>query len=301
MDPKMLTQMVAFLSQKAITPELAHMLRPWEMVLGGLVLPVLSELDPKVKESPKFEALMKKYDREAVEAFFTEKVVEKIVPTVVEKIKEVPTVVEKLVPVDGGRTPTLHEPMEAGGKFRRLKGSVNKIARKKHGLTPAARDAINRWWNANQKLTDPGDCQPVVDEINRTNSLALSPSQVGGWVSLLCRFVTKMGDDQRATQLASMARRALFTVVPQYSDHLLAEIRANHAAQLQDKAVRKVAKAKMAAEVQRNLGTAPQPTVPPTVSRLDAAPTAPAVEELVQDAPASVEPAGINLGDITFG
>jgi hypothetical protein len=53
MDAKILAEVVTAVSAKTLTPEHAHMLKPWEMVFGGLVLPMLAEMDESIKASPK--------------------------------------------------------------------------------------------------------------------------------------------------------------------------------------------------------------------------------------------------------
>jgi len=254
MDSKLITEVVAALSQKTLTVEHAHMLKPWEMVLGGLVLPMLAEEDPSVKGTPVYAALTTRYSKEAVEQMFSLHEVEKIVEREVEKIVTVE------VPVAGapgqtivvsGRTPTLHSTVKEEGKFRRLKKTINKVARKKHGLNSNARDAMNTWWNQNQRLTNTGDCKPVVDTINAVSGTCLSPSQFGGWISLLTRMVTddlKAGTSKRSSRIASMKKRGFFTVEPMFSDRLVNEITDNYDAQRREDDIRAQTKAQMKAE-----------------------------------------------------
>ena len=95
-----LNDAVSVITPLVLTAEHAHMKGPWQMIMGGLILPEIVRLDPKVlDENPTYRELLEQYDRKKVEAFFTEKKVEveKIVEKVV--IKEVPGATTVTVPV----------------------------------------------------------------------------------------------------------------------------------------------------------------------------------------------------------
>jgi hypothetical protein len=246
MDAKVISEIVAALTERVATVEHSHMLKPWEMVFGGLVLPMLAEADESVKADPRYAELTAKYDRAAIEAFFAEKIVEKVkVERVVEK-----EVVTKIVGGAGmTRMPTLHQTVEEGGKFRRLKDKVAKIARKVNDIPPDGRDAINQWWNTNQRLTDSGDCQPIADFINRNNPSIqpLSAAQVSGWLSWLCRLALKTEAD-RTDYIQKSVQRGKFSVVPWFRPNFITEIANNKAKQAEDRRIAAEAKAKMKKE-----------------------------------------------------
>jgi hypothetical protein len=179
----------------------------------------------------------------------------------VEKIVEKPVETVKVVTVKVGggtdRAPTLHETVEEGGKFRRLKGKVAKVARKENDIPPEGRDAIHVWWNANQKLADNGDCQPIADAINKVSGIKpLSAAQVAGWMSWLCVLALKVKADQ-----TDYIKRAIgfgkFTIAPEFSDRFVVRISNNKAKQAADRALALKAKNKMAAEVSARLEAIP--------------------------------------------
>jgi len=322
MDTKLIQEVVAALSKASLTPEHAHMLKPWEMVFGGLLLPVMAESDPKVKEDKRYAKLTAKYSKEKVEAFFAVREVEvKVEVPGPEKVVEVEVIKEvagQTVVVNGGRTPTLHSPVKMEGKFRRLKDKVAKVARKKHSLTKEARDAMNIWWNGNQRLTDTGDCQPVVDAINAKHGTDLSPSQFGGWISLLTRFVTKYSKAERIIRLASMEKRGFFTVMPEYTDAFTVAIMDNWEAERREEDIRAKAKKQMRDEAGGATASTVQPSTPAATPASQGAPQAagqapapeaptveptPVIETEQTAAPEEAAPLAtdIDLGDIAFG
>lgn len=258
MDTKVISDVVATLTERVITPEHSHMMKPWEMVFGGLVLPLMAELDESIKDDPQYAELTTRYDRKAIEEFFAEKVVEKVK---VEKVVE-RQIVEKIVGGAGmTRMPTLHGTVKKGGKFRRLKDTVGKVSRKVNDIPPEGRDAINLWWNTNQKLMDGGDCQPIADEINKFSGIApLSAAQVSGWISWLCRLALKTEDD-RADYMQRAMKLGKFTVVPWFTPQLIIEVANNKIKQAEDRRLAAEAKAKMKAERDAALATTPVATV----------------------------------------
>jgi len=251
MDVKDLSDMVALLTERTVTPEYLHMLKPWEMVLGGLVLPLMAEMDDTLKSDPQYAELTARYDPAAVGAFFAEKIVEKVR---VEKVVE-QQIVEKIVNAGTpNRTPTLHGTVKTGDKFRRLKDNVDKKKRKVVDIPPEGRDAINLWWNSNQKLCDMGDCQPIADQINKASAVTLSAAQVSGWLSWLCRLALKTEAD-RADYFQRAFRLGKFTVIPQFGTRFVQEIANNKIKQAEDRRIAAEAKARMKAEREAALKT----------------------------------------------
>jgi len=247
MDSKLLTDVIAFITEKVATVERSHMLKPWEMVFGGLVLPLLAEMDESIKDDPQYAEVVARYGKDEVEKFFAPKTetVEKVRVERVETVK----VIEKIIGGAGmTRMPTLHATVKDGGKFRRLKETVAKASNKKNDIPPSGLDAINIWWNRNQKLTAAGDCQPVADEINGWNvCLPLSAAQVSGWFSWLCQLATKMEPD-RNSYIVKALGRGKFTVVPVFSYRFREEIANNRLAKKQDREVAARARKQMEAE-----------------------------------------------------
>jgi hypothetical protein len=263
MDAKVIAEVVAALSARTLTPEHSHMLKPWEMVFGGLVLPLLAELDESVKGSPKYGELIARYSKGNVEKFFkvreVERIVEKIVEKPVEKIveKQVERIVEKFIKVGSERTPTLHETVEAGGKFRRLKTTVAKVSRKKIDLPSDALDSINMWWNANQKMADDGVCQMLSEVINKqSNATPLSAAQVAGWVSWLCNLALK-DVTERDKYIASARKSGKFKVAPSFTPALIKVIDENKAEQAENRKIALAARKQMEAEVKSKLQALP--------------------------------------------
>jgi len=267
MDTKVIAEVVAALSARTLTTEQSHMLKPWEMVFGGLVLPLLAELDESVKKDPKYDELIARYSKESIEKFFkvreVEKIVEKqvevekIVMVEVEVEKQVEKIVEKYVKVGSERAPTLHETVEAGGKFRRLKTTVAKVSRKKIDLPCGALDSINMWWNANQKLADDGTCQMLAEVINKqSNGTPVSAAQVAGWVSWLCKLALK-NDADRDDSIAKARKSGKFRIAPSFTPALIKVIDENKVKQAENRDIALAAKKKMEAEVKSKLQMLP--------------------------------------------
>ena len=245
MDSKVINEVVAAITERAITVESAHMLGPWKMVLGGLVLPMLAEADPAVASDPRCAEQMSEYSKDKVLEFF------KGHKIVVEK--PVVKVVEKVVGGVAARKPTLHATVAALGKFRRLRTVVNAVSRKKNDIPPKGRDAINKWWNLNQKLVPAGECQPIADEINGWNECQpLSAKQVGGWFAWLCTLGQK-GYTHREGLIQSAIDRHSYSVRPVYSATLVNLLLAHQAHIKADRTAAKKAKRAMEAEVASTL------------------------------------------------
>jgi len=241
MDSKVINEVVAAITERAITVESAHMLGPWKMVLGGLVLPMLAEADPAVASDPRCAEQMSEYSKDKVLEFF------KGHKIVVEK--PVVKVVEKVVGGVAARKPTLHATVAALGKFRRLRTVVNAVSRKKNDIPPKGRDAINKWWNLNQKLVDAGDCQPIADEINSWGECQpLSAKQIGGWFAWLDTLGQRL-EDYRNGYIERALKRGKFSVAPVYSLRLINDIRTHQGNVKVDRTAAKKVKRAMEAEV----------------------------------------------------
>jgi hypothetical protein len=245
MDSKILSEVISLLTERVLSTEYAHMVKPWEMVFGGLVLPVLAEMEATLKDDQKYIELTSRYNREYIEDFFSTKTVEKVVTQ---------TVVEKEIRfevIEGSGTnrgPTLHGTVKAGGKFRRLKDTINKISRKVVELPPEGRDAINTWWNKVPDLSDVGFCQKIADEINLTSGIApLSAAQVSGWVSWLCR-ITLMTEDEFNAYVDKAISNGKFSVRPILTNLRISQVANNKARLQEDRRIAAEAKARMKAE-----------------------------------------------------
>lgn len=252
MDAKTLTEVIAALTEKTVTVEHSHMIKPWEMILGGLVLPVLADIDDTVRNDPHYAEMVARYSKEEVEKFFAPKVEvqERVKVQTVETVK----VIEKIVGGAGmTRMPTLHPTEYVGGKFRRLKDKVAKVAKKINDIPPEGRDAINSWWNNNQRLTTSGDCQPIADEINSWGTCqTLSAAQVSGWLSWLCRLALKTSED-RYDYVCKALSTGKFSVEPLFTVGLVKMVADNKLKQAEDRALAAAAKAKMKADAEAAL------------------------------------------------
>jgi len=233
----------------AITPlvlsaEHAHMKQPWQMILGGLIIPEIVKLDPKVLDSnPGYKKLLAQYDKKKVAEFFTEKIVEKVV----EKIVEKPVTKEKIVHVPTGN------PVVVAGKvrYRRLKDDgVKKISRLEREIMLYDRDVIITWWNDNQRLVPDDDpvCKALAEEINIacTGSKPIAAAQIAGYFSHLCRMGLCSADYRTARFKKNMELKNI-TVMPVYSEKLLKEIKENNVAEKADEIAMKAAHEKMRA------------------------------------------------------
>lgn len=236
-------------------PEAAHMAKPYQMLLGGLVLPALAEDDPKGFDAmdDTLKALVDAYTKEKVEAFFNPEPIEieaeAPAPQMIEVEKPVEVIVEKVikVPIDGA-------------KHRRLKDTVKKESRKKRTLKAEDRDVFIRWVNANQKIVDKDS--PVCGDLANLCSGQPSPlnaSQVAGALSRL--FDASRGKDFNGYINARM-KKGHFTVRPEFTTDLLNAIEKNYEEARKDEAER--AKAHAAMRAARTGGASTQQPTPVT-------------------------------------
>lgn len=228
---------------KIITPltiekEYFYMKKPWEMILGGLILPLLAKEMPEILDDDK-KALMEEYSKEKVIEFFTPKEIEKVVEK--EVVKEVPTgepVIKEVTKVVRVKS----DAVKIGGKFRRIKGEIKKEIKKESALKPEDRDIFNRHWNDTQHLVSDSD--PVCERLAKECGHSVAPAQVAGYFSHLCR----LGLETEATRRGRIERavkRGSYTVAPVYSSELLDEIQKHWEKEREDERIRAEAHAKL--------------------------------------------------------
>jgi hypothetical protein len=242
-DLEKLHEAVFNITPLVLQEEYLHMKTPWQMVLGGLILPEIARLDPSVLDAdPTYKALMEQYTKEQVIEFFAPKIETKEV--IKEVTKEIPVtkVVEKIVKVPTGGTTII----ESSGKYRRLKSGVAKVKRFERELDSADRDVFILRWNKLQRLVTDDDpiCKELADEINKGVGTPLSPMQVAGYFSYLCRL-GMWAEADREGRIDRSVKRGAFTVRPIYSPELLKQIADNWEKQRADEAVRAEAHTKL--------------------------------------------------------
>lgn len=185
--------------------EYSHMRKPWEMVIGGLIVPAMIEVDRTLVEHPRYKALQEKYTREKLEEFFNPK--------------------PQNIPVSGGV------------KFRRLKDKVNKKSRFERELGQYDRDKLILWWNKNQRLVPKDDpkqsggsvCVALAEELNREqkDKAPIAPLQLGGYFSYLCRMALRT-ERTRMVRFENACKRGAISILPVYTPELLDAIRENY-------------------------------------------------------------------------
>lgn len=129
-----------------------------------------------------------------------------------------------------------------GTKFRRIKGDINKISRKKRELLPEDRNIINKWWNTNQKLiTDAQDpiCAAISKQCNDAgyDSKALCPAAVAGRISSLARL-GMMTEARRSKVIARQLKYGMYTTAPKFTPELLKDIQVHYAREIADAKLR---------------------------------------------------------------
>jgi hypothetical protein len=241
-DLEKLHEAVFNITPLVLQEEYSHMKMPWQMVLGGMILPEIAKLDPSVLDAdPTYKALMEQYTKEQVIEFFAPKIETKEV--IKEVTKEVPVtkVVEKIVKVSTGTAV-----VETSGKFRRLKSGVAKVKRFERELDSADRDVFILRWNKLQRLVNDDDpvCKELAYEINKGGGAPLSPMQVAGYFSYLCRLGMWTEAD-REERINRSIKRGSFRVRPFYSPELIAQIVENWKKERADEAARAEAHTKL--------------------------------------------------------
>ena len=281
-----------------------HMRKPFEMVLGGLIVPALVEEDPKVlEEHPEFRKLLEQYTQEKVMEFFRPKPAPKAekAPEAlkVEPVSPAPEVAEKApklvtrleIPKDCRIVAVLPPAEKVGGKYRRLKiAGMAKVRRFERDLEPNDRDYLIHWWNDNQRLVPDDDpvCVKMANEINAVNPTLkpLSPLQMAGYFSYLCRL-GMWGEKERTTRIVRSIHKGRFTVHPVYGADLIKAIIDNYNAERADEALRREAHAKKMAARGTVVHKETTPVeVPKVVVEVEAKPTTPTPEPVEAVAPA---------------
>jgi len=284
-----LMEVATIMTPLVLDATFSHMKKPWEMLMGGLLIPVIIKEDKSAFEgNEQFEALMEKYSKENVIKFFNPE------PTVLETVK---TVVEKeRVIVNGERKETTHEPVKIGGKFRRLKGSVAKDRKQVRELMPEDRDLVNLWWNKEQRLVPKDDpiCEMLCTDINNLSlGDALAPYQVAGYISYLCRLAL-MSDVNRDKNIQRTLKRGNYTVAPLFTPELLKTILVNYEENKKDEKIREEAKALMRA------GKGMVESTPVTPAPVQQAPVSTVQPQTVIQ-PVEAEPVDDGIPDIDLG
>ena len=219
---------------EALTPLAAsceYMRKPWEMILGGLILPAMLKEDPSAL-SEEQKVLLEEYTEDKIRAYFKVGTVTLPKATTTPKIPKVPA-----TPKD----PAAPKAEPVGGKFRRLKDGVDKEKKKDKDMTTANRDTIIRWWNTNQHLVRRDDpiCAKIADDItkSRIDDIIIAPYQVSGYISHLCRM-SLWTDERRVDYIATAIVKGAFTVPPEFSAALLNEVAVHYEEAREDERVR---------------------------------------------------------------
>jgi len=214
----------------SITPDVVesypHMLNVWKALLGGYVLPEMAKQEPgSVAGNKNFEALMKEYTPEKIEALFSH-------DKLIEVIKEVPVITEKIVLVGSGEK-VVH---------RRLKSKIEKISRKKRSLTSEERDLVIHVFNEKQAMLDKSSAvfHVLIETINskREEEDKISAPQLAGYWSSLCRWAD-YPRVKRDHWIERSLKKGVFTLTPVYSEKFVATIQANYAAKKKEAEERK--------------------------------------------------------------
>lgn len=197
-----------------------YMRQPVQMVLGGLLLPLLidqGELDPN---DPDIKIFLEKYSKDAIDQMLN--------PEPIEIPVEIP----------------LEIIIKERPKFRVLKGTIKKKKRKKRSLTPLARDVLIEWFNRNQKLIPSDDpiCVILTEKINNMQPRCrkISNMQISGYFSMLCQRAVDLDEEKRNKFFQQKMDQGLHTKMPYYSDAFLQEIKENWIRVKMDKYARKI-------------------------------------------------------------
>jgi len=225
---------------EALTPlavSCEWMRKPWEMILGGLILPAMLKEDPSAL-SDEQKVLLEEYTENKIRAYFKIGTVALPKAATTPKIPKAPAAPKvPAVPKD----PAAPKAEPVGGKFRRLKDGVDKEKKKDKDMTTANRDIIIRWWNTNQHLVRRDDpiCAKIADDItkSRIDDIIIAPYQVSGYISHLCRM-SLWTDERRVDYIALAIVKGAFTVAPEFSAALLNEVAAHYEEAREDERVR---------------------------------------------------------------
>lgn len=192
----------------------AHMREAVQIVLGGLLLPILADQNEIDTEDPNVAFFLEKYSRKNIDRMLNPEPIEIPVEIPIEIIiKERP-------------------------KFRRLRNDVSKLKRKKRPLSPLARDTMIKWWNENQKLVPSDDpvCVVLTERINKLedSEYPLSNMQISGYFSLLCRMGLETETD-RMLFFNETRMKGYHTLMPIYTPEFIEAIEDNWLRMKKDK------------------------------------------------------------------
>ena len=203
---KDIDEVTEILGRLVLSAKFSHMKVHVQAIMGGVMLPKLIDLGEVDPEDPDVKTLVEAYSKSEVKKLLNPDPIAVEVPIEIEKI--------------------IHErPV-----YRRIKNGVNKEKRIQRGLDPAGRDILIRWWNVNQRLIPKDDpvCVTLTDQVNslNPNNEPLSPMQISGYMSHLCRMGLRTAEE-REDRLRSSLSRGDHTVMPKYTQELLDAIREN--------------------------------------------------------------------------
>jgi hypothetical protein len=194
------------LSELVLQKKYAHMREPVQMILGGLLLPILVDRGALDTSDPDISFFLNRYSKDNINKMLN--------PEPIEVPLEIP--IEVII--------------RERPKFRRIREKVKKVKRKRRPLTPQARDAIIKWWNENQKLV-PSDipiCVIITEKINKEENLEypLSNMQTSGYFSLLCSM-GKVSEEERIKFFNETIEYGLHTLMPVYTPEFMEVIEEN--------------------------------------------------------------------------
>lgn len=134
-------------------------------------------------------------------------------------------------------------------KHRRLKNGVEKISRFARDMSCTDRDHVIRWWNREQRLIPKDDpvCVSLTAQINgMMGGLPISSMQVAGYISYLCRMGL-WASIEREARFQRTIIRGNISVMPVYSNGLVASIQENWEREREDERIRAEAHREMRA------------------------------------------------------
>ena len=206
--------------QGLLTKKNEHMQTPFDMVVGGLVLPSLVKEDATLLDDDNFKSMIRKYSKANIQ-----KILAGGENTVVERVVTIEKIVEKIVD---------HK------KHRRIKeGYTFRPKKMKRDLFASDRAVIIDWWNREQRLADKNDpvCEELAAIINTgvtdpDNKLAAY--QVNGFISHLCRLGMK-DEKKRQESIDAAMLRGDYNIPPSYTPDLINLIIENNQKKKADK------------------------------------------------------------------
>ena len=233
-----------------------HMRGPLEMVVGGLIMKAIADIEPEQATAEGMQSLIAKYSPDAVAEWFKPKVKisntspqlealtnelrganEQLEKLRKQKAKGTNAALVNVDPQDLRNLPVPKVDQCYDGKNRRIKGAVKKGSKQKRELEPNDRDTIIRWWNTNQRLMDKTseECAALVKDcgIGYNVTELLAPAQVAGCVSQISRKAL-WSTSRRENNITWNMKHGTYSVEPTYSQALIDSVVANYNAQRKD-------------------------------------------------------------------